>query len=106
MNLGVMLKSAREQWPITLLLGLIAMGIEALLAYVLPTFQREFSMQILQLPFVRTMVRAMLGMDVGAGLGPQLFGAIAWVHPVVLATVWAHPIVCCTRVPAAEVDRG
>jgi len=43
---------------------------------------------------------------VAQGLGPQMFGAIAWVHPVVLAIIWAHAIICSTRVPAAEIDRG
>jgi hypothetical protein len=106
MNRGVMIKALHELWPTTLLLGLILMALQGVLSYVLPTFQREFSSQILQLPFIRTLVQAMLGMDVSEGLGPRVFGAIAWVHPVVLATVWAHAIICCTRTPAAEVDRG
>ncbi len=106
MNRGVMIKAFRELWATTLLLGLIVLAVETVLAYVLPTFQKEFSEQILQLRFVRAMVQAMIGADIAQGLGPQLFGSIAWVHPVVLATIWAHAIICCTRVPAAEVDRG
>ncbi len=106
MNRGILLKSAREVLPVTLLLGAILMAIEAVLAYVLPTFSRQCSSQMLRVEFVRNMIQAMLGTDLAEGIGPQLFTAMAWVHPVVLAIVWAHAIICCTRVPAGEVDRG
>lgn len=106
MNRGIMLKSAREVMPLTLLLGVILLGVEAVLAYVLPTFSRQFSMQILRVEFVRNMIKAMLGTDLAEGIGPELFVAMPWVHPVVLAIVWAHAIILCTRVPAGEVDRG
>src|SRR5437868_11033489 len=106
MNRGITRKAARELLPITLLMGLIALLVESVLAYVLPTFSRQFSSQILRLEFIRTLVKAMLGADLGEALQPQLFASIAWVHPVVLALVWAHAIICCTRVPAGEVDRG
>jgi ABC-type transport system involved in multi-copper enzyme maturation permease subunit len=105
-NRGIVLKSAREVLPVTLLLGVILLGVEAVLAYVLPTFARQFSQQIFRVPFVRSMLSAMLGTDLAEGIGPQMFAAMAWVHPVVLATIWAHAIIVCTRVPAGEVDRG
>jgi ABC-type transport system involved in multi-copper enzyme maturation permease subunit len=106
MNRGVMLKSVRELLPVTLLLGLIAMGIEAVLAYVLPTFSRQFSAQMMRVEFIRNIIKAMLGTDLAEGLGPELFVSIPWVHPVLLAVIWAHAIICCTRVPAGEIDRG
>jgi ABC-type transport system involved in multi-copper enzyme maturation permease subunit len=101
-----MLKSAREILPMTLLLGLILLGVQAVLAYALPTFSRQFSAQLLRVEFLRTIIQAMLGTDLAEGFGAELFVAIPWVHPVTLAIVWAHAIICCTRVPAGEVDRG
>src|SRR5262245_53828361 len=106
MNRGLMLKSIRELWPTTLLCGFALAAIESVLAYVMPTFAQQFSQQILQVQFIQNLVKAMLGMNTGEALGPEMFTSIPWVHPVVLAIVWAHAIVCCTRVPAGEVDRG
>ena len=105
-NRGILLKSAREVLPITLLLGGLLMLVQAVLAYVLPTFSAQFSSQMLRVEFVRNLIQAMLGTDMAEGVGPQLFVAMPWVHPVVLALVWAHAIIVCTRVPAGEVDRG
>ena len=106
MNRGLMLKSIRELLPTTLLCGLTLAAIESVLAYVMPTFAQQFSQQILQVQFIQNVIKAMLGMDTGEALGPEMFTSISWAHPVVLAIVWAHAIVCCTRVPAGEVDRG
>ena len=63
MNRGIMLKSARELLGITLLLGVLLLAMEAILAYVLPTFSRQFSMQMLRVEFVRNMIKAMLGTE-------------------------------------------
>ena len=32
--------------------------------------------------------------------------AFLWVHPTVLSMIWAHELMYCSRVPAAEIDRG
>jgi ABC-2 type transport system permease protein len=106
MNRGVLLKSAREILPVTLLLGALLLVMQAVLAYVLPTFSAQFSSQMLRVEFIRQMIGAMLGADLASGIGPELFVAMPWVHPVVLTLVWAHAIIVCTRVPAGEVDRG
>jgi ABC-type transport system involved in multi-copper enzyme maturation permease subunit len=102
----MMLKSARELLPVTVLLGMLLLVIEAVLAYVLPTFAQQFSAQFVRIQFFQSIIKAMLGTDLAEGIGPEMFSAIPWVHPVVLAILWAHAIICCTRVPAGEVDRG
>ena len=106
MNRGLLLKSLREAWIATVLFALALMVIEAIFAYVLPTFADQFSTVLLQLEFVQRMVQALLGTDIGAQISPDMFSAIAWAHPVVLTIVWAHAIIFCTRVPAGEIDRG
>lgn len=106
MNRGLFNKALRELWPATALFGVALLAIEAILAYVLPTFAKDFSAQFLEMKFAQTIIKALLGTDVAGGIGPQMFTSMCWVHPVVLACVWAHAIVCCTRVPAGEVDRG
>ena len=106
MNRGLMLKAALEIWPSTLLCGGMLFGVEAILAYVLPTFQAQFSEALLQIRFIQTFINAMLGANGSEQLGPETFMAFPWVHPVVLALVWAHSLLCCTRMPAGEIDRG
>jgi ABC-type transport system involved in multi-copper enzyme maturation permease subunit len=106
MNRGLLIRALRESWPSTLLLGLVLMGVEAVLGFVLPNFASRLAEQWVQLEFFRGIMKAMLGTEIAGTLGPELFQSIAWVHPVVLALTWAHAIVSCTRVPAGEVDRG
>ncbi len=106
MNPGLMLKAVLEMWPATLMCGGLLFGVEAMLAYVLPTFQSQFSSGMLQIEFVQSLVGAMLGVDASEALGPQAFMAFPWVHPVVLAIIWSHAMICCTRLPAGEIDRG
>lgn len=106
MNRGLVIRAFRELWLTTLVLGLVLMGVEAALAFVLPKFSAQISQEWLQLDFARGIMQAMLGTEIADGIGPQMFQAMAWVHPVVLALAWGHALVCCTRVPAGEVDRG
>lgn len=106
MNRGLLIRALRESWPATLVLGLVLLGVEAALAFVLPKFGSQISEQWLQFDFARGLLQAMLGTEIGDRIGPQMFQSIAWVHPVALALTWAHAVVSCTRVPAGEVDRG
>lgn len=106
MNRGLLLKTFREVWLGTMLFGLGLFVFEALLAYVLPTFFEDMAGPILQMPFFKNILRAMLGIEVGDSLGPTVLSSFAWVHPIALTLMWAHEIMFCTRVPAGEVDRG
>ena len=74
---GLLLKSFLESWVTTVLLACALMGIEAILAYALPTFLQQFSPQLLQLEFFRSIIQALLGTDVGDMLSPDALHAIA-----------------------------
>jgi len=106
MNRGLIMRAFRESWPATLVLGMVLMGVEAALAFVLPKFGSQMSQEWLQMDFARGIMKAMLGTEIADRIGPQVFQSMAWVHPVVLALAWAHALLSCTRVPAGEVDRG
>ncbi len=106
MNAGLLKKAARESLAITIVVGLGLCGIEWLFARILPAFYGEMSNNLLQLPFVRKMVAAGLGIDPSAEMGPATMMAMVWTHPVVLALIYTLAISAGTRVPAAEVDRG
>lgn len=103
---GLLTKSLRDAAVPVLILSLALLAVEVILGIVLPTVQADLSAQLLQMPFLRTILRALLGSDVGDVLAMETVIAITWVHPVVLAIVWTQAIVLCTRVPAGEVDRG
>jgi hypothetical protein len=106
MNRGLMIRAFRETWSMTLVLAVVFFGVETALGYILPKFGAQMSSQWLQMDFARGIIQAMLGTEVTDRIGPPMFQALAWVHPVVLALTWAHAVICCTRVPAGEVDRG
>jgi hypothetical protein len=106
MNRGLIIRAFRETWSTTLVLGLVLMGVEAALAFVLGKFQAQLTREWLEMEFARNIMQAMLGTEITERIGQPIFQAVAWVHPVVLALAWAHALMCCTRVPAGEVDRG
>ncbi len=106
MNRGLVTKSIRELWPTTLLVGLLVGAFEVLVAIVLPRFEQQMSMQVLEMPFVKRIVEGMLGTSIADQVGPEMIGAIPWAHPVMLSLILAHAVICATRLPAGEVDRG
>ncbi len=107
MNLGLIYKSIRETWLLTLVCGIGVMLFETLIAFVLITNAAQFQEMWSKMPeFITKLITAMLGTNISELANPQQLVALAWVHPVVLAMLWAHEITFCTRVPAGEVDRG
>lgn len=106
MRWGLIRKTLRETWITTLIFASMLMVVEILLTTLLPVFSEELSMAWLRLEIVQKFLRALLAADAGDLIGPHILVALPWVHPVCLALVWAHEITFCTRVPAAEIDRG
>ena len=106
MNYGLMTKTVREVWLSTLLFALGLGALEGMLASLLPTIYEQLPDRWLQIKFMQSMLKALLGTEVGSAIGPGVIAAIAWAHPMVLVLVCAHAIAFCTRVPAGEVDRG
>jgi ABC-type transport system involved in multi-copper enzyme maturation permease subunit len=104
MNRGLLLRAFRESWVTTLGFGLVLLGVEAALTFVLTKFGAQISEQMLD--FERRIIQAMLGAEASDRIGPQMLQSIAWVHPVVLALLLGHAMISCTRVPVSEVDRG
>ena len=106
MNRGLLAKTIRETWLMTLLYAMAVALFEVLLAYVIPRFSAEMSEQWLKLDFVRTIFKGLLGTEVAEMLGPEALASMAWVHPLLLTLVWAHAVTFCSRFPAGEIDRG
>ena len=78
-----------------------------LLTSLLPKVLGDFHKFFDKLPFVKPLITALLGMDPGDdGLTAAMMQAFLWVHPTVLTILWAHELMYCSRVPAAEIDRG
>ncbi len=106
MNLGLIQKTVREVWAVTLIFAIGVAFFEGFLTYILPTYFDEFAGHILEIKFVRNIITAMLGSDVGERIGPAAMLSFSWVHPVLLLTLWGQEITFCTRTPAGEIDRG
>ncbi len=106
MNRGLWLKVWREYRFVFLWLLLGVLVFEVIVSAVLPNFFEESAAHMLSQPFIRNILTALLGSEVGDKLSPQAILTAAWVHPVLLSLFWAHLILFCTRMPVAEIDRG
>ena len=103
---GMLWKILHEVWLLTLVCGAGIFVIKALLTYVLPQVMAGMGEIFQQLPFVKPLLTALLGTEVGDEITEHTMQAFLWVHPVVLALIWGHEITLCTRMPAGEIDRG
>ena len=93
------------RWPVLFFsLGLCL--IMALLTTLLPKILGDIHHIFQKLPFLKPLLTGLLGVDPGDGFTSQMMQAFLWVHPTVLALMWAHELMYCTRMPAAEIDRG
>ncbi len=106
MNRGLINKTVRELWPTTLLIGLLVATFEGLIAVVLPRYESQMGLQMLEMPFVKRIIEGMLGSKMADQVGPEILWSIPWAHPVMLSLILAHAVICTTRLPAGEVDRG
>lgn len=106
MNRGLWTKAIREARLATLLFGVGVFIFEIALAAVLPSLSEQLENSLLQIPFFRPVLQALIGMDIGEQFGPLVVVSIALVHPAVLALIAAQEIVFCTRMPVGEIDRG
>ncbi|MDZ4656173.1 MAG: ABC transporter permease subunit [Bythopirellula sp.] len=103
---GLWRKTLLETWVQLLLFGLALFLVPALLTMLLPQLEKGLGQVLGAFPFMRDLIQALLGEDLGATINAQNLQAIIWVHPSVLALLWAQEIVFCTRVPPGEIDRG
>ncbi|MDJ0842325.1 MAG: hypothetical protein QNK37_37835 [Acidobacteriota bacterium] len=102
---GLFYKCYRETRTMGLLFcgGLFAF--EFFLSAVLPMFNDQVS-SMLEMPFIRVMFSAMLGMDLGDSIAAEAMAAFAWVHPAILILIWTQVAIYSVRLPAGEIGRG
>src|SRR5690349_12672160 len=103
---GLIAKTLRETWLTITLFALGLMLVERLLMFILPQVQQQAGSMLGSMPFAKTMLSALLGIEIGDQLTAQILQSILWVHPVVLALTWGYAIIFCTRFPVGEIDRG
>jgi ABC-2 type transport system permease protein len=103
---GLLTKTLYEVWLPTLLYGIGLFVVKMILTYILPQIHEALGEVLHRLPFARTFLTILLGNTLGAEISARSMQAFLYVHPVVLALVWAHAVTLCTRMPAAEIDRG
>lgn len=103
---GLLEKCARESgWTVALTCAGLAAAM-GLFVQILPQFSEGLNEMMLQLPFIRMILSGMMNMDLESGLSPQLLLVVVWTHPIVLSVVFGLALVLCTRIPAAEIERG
>lgn len=77
-----------------------------LLTSLLPKVLGSMDTFILKMPFIKPLLSAFIGQDIEGGFTTEMMQGFLWIHPSVLALVWAHELMYCSRMPAAEIDRG
>jgi len=103
---GLLWKSWRETRAITAVLAVAIAGVTGIITFVLPQLLTGLNEFMLQVPFIQSMVSAMMGVDISSGLTTTMLLSVMWTHPVVLALVWWHAVALCARYPAGEIERG
>jgi len=103
---GLLEKTLRETWRVVLLSSLGLALAMAFFVRILPQFQEGLSDIVGQVPFLRTLLSGMMGVDVSDGIAPGMLLVVAWSHPIVLSIVWGLEVVLGTRVPAGEIESG
>ena len=106
MNFGLIHKSLRETWFITLICGLGLALFEALVVWVFWNYEDQLTREVMEIEFIGNLFSSLLGSDLAANFTGASLRSIAWVHPLVLAILWTHEIAVCTRIPAGEIERG
>ena len=103
---GLLIKTLHEVWLPTCLFGGALCAVMMMLTTILPQFQEGLNDLLADIPFVKTMITALLGSEIADEINARMLQSVVWVHPVVLTILWGHEIVFCTRFPAGEIDRG
>ncbi len=93
------------RWPV-LWLSLGMCAVMSLLTALLPKVLGNIHQMFDNMPMVKPLLTALLGVDPGDQVSAQLSQAFLWVHPTVLTLLWAHEVMYCSRTPAGEIDRG
>lgn len=106
LNLGLVHRAWREIAWTSLVFAMVVGSISGLLSYALPRIQERFMQRQFIPPGVRQFRDAIFGFDSSSAAVSDVAFALAWSHPIMLALLSAHAIMVCTRVPAAEVERG
>ncbi len=104
-NRGLLHKGYLESRLVTVLCGIGFIVVELLLSRLLPVVAKQFP-NALQMPFIRSMMKTLLGPAIGDQIGIEMIQSLLWAHPVVLLLLWGHELALGTRLPTAELDRG
>lgn len=103
---GLLRKIILEVRTPVLLFGIGLAVIMFLLTSLLPKVLGDIHRIFEKLPFIKPILTALIGIDINDGFTSQMMQAFLWVHPTVLSILWAHELMYCSRMPAAEIDRG
>ena len=77
MRPGLLIKAMREAAVATVVLSVSLMLVELILTTVLPTLLEDLSGVLMQVPFLQTIIGALLGTDIGDVIGPETISAFA-----------------------------
>lgn len=106
MQRGILLKTVRETWLMTLCFAAGMCAFHTLVAYAMASFFHELAGSLMDNRFFQMIMQSIMGEDFGEEITRQSAAAICWVHPLGLFILCGYLMAYCTRFPAGEIDRG
>jgi hypothetical protein len=103
---AIIAKTIRDTTPLFLLVLITAVLFLVLFATAMREFAGEVTQLLLRFPILQRMIHALLGADLGDDASLTSLITIGFAHPLLFAISWAFLIATCTRVVAAEIERG
>jgi ABC-2 type transport system permease protein len=106
MNVAILRKTLAESAGLCLAVVLGIVAFEVFLVAAAREFTDELSHIWFSNTFIRRLLHAMVGADIGTELTPALLLSVGFVHPFVYALTWTLIVTFCTRGLVGEIDRG
>ena len=106
MNGAIFRKTFREALPLGLLLVLAILVFEMLFVRAMSAFANEITQMWFARTGIRRLIQGMVGADLAEGLTPTGLITVGFGHPLLYAFTWTFLLTTCSRVIAAEVERG
>ena len=106
MNFALMLKTARDHAALFLLTVGAVLLFEILFVLAMRSLAPELIAFISRRMFLQNMFRALLSLDMQAGISVNTLLVLGLVHPFLFAVTWGFLTTICTRVTVGEIDQG
>lgn len=106
MNTALLGKTLRDTAPLLLIVLLSLIVFEVIYVRAMRDFAGDLLDMWNKRPAIKSLVQMLVGAQITSNISSTGLISIGLAHPLLFALTWAFILTTCTRVLAAEVDRG